>query len=191
MKTERLSETSKMTTRHFHCRAGHGIEIFIVTALIIASTVFALTACGIPNIEVLDESTPILIRDNKYPRETTAIELTGLDLTDEDIKDIGKLTQLKTLTLWGNSVTDASVLEPLVNLEYLDLFNNSITDITPLANLTELTYLDISWNPIDDLAPLYTLTNLKTLEISEGDWTESERENLEAALSECEIIWEK
>lgn len=166
----------------FRARAGY----FIAVAL----TILTLAGCS-ASIRVVDESAPIAIRDASFPRETTSVELTGLDLGDDEIRGVGKLTRLKTLVLWGNDITDVTELSNLTELEHLDLFNNSVTDIAPLSSLTSLEYLDISWNPIDDLAPLYALTNLKTLEISEDGWTDAERASLEAALPECEIIWEK
>ena len=68
-----------------------------------------------------------------------------------DISSIARLTNLKRLYLWRNSISDISHLEGLINLEQLDLDDNSITDISPLVANTGLGSGDIVWlegNPL-------------------------------------------
>jgi len=48
----------------------------------------------------------------------------------------------------------------LTNLTSLDLGFNKISDLSPLAPLTNLTQLDLSYNQISDLSPLASLTTI-------------------------------
>lgn len=70
--------------------------------------------------------------------------LTGLDLSKNQIEDISVLANLTNLTepyLWGNKIQDISALANLTNLTELSLWDNQIQDITPLANLRRLKQL--------------------------------------------------
>ena len=72
-------------------------------------------------------------------------------------------TNLKTLNLYANNVTDPTVLTKLPNLTWLNLSSNSLTDVTVLGELTNLTFLNIRRNQITDISPLSTLTTLTSL----------------------------
>ena len=54
----------------------------------------------------------------------------------------------------------------LTNLTSLDLSTNEISDIKPLSNLTKLTGLFLGENQISDIKPLSNLTNLTGLFLS-------------------------
>jgi len=56
----------------------------------------------------------------------------------------------------------------LSNLPSLRLDSNWISDISPLTELTSLAELYLAYNRISDISPLAGLTNLKTLEM--GRW---------------------
>ena len=66
--------------------------------------------------------------------------------------------------MFGNNVSDVSILQDLTNLERLNLRNNNITDISPLAELTNLKWLDLSGNPIRDWTPLFELSKNTKIE---------------------------
>ncbi|MCL2575885.1 MAG: leucine-rich repeat domain-containing protein [Defluviitaleaceae bacterium] len=53
----------------------------------------------------------------------------------------------------------------MTNLTTLDLVNNQITDLSPLVNLTNLTSLRLNFNQITDISPLASLTNLQELNV--------------------------
>ena len=79
--------------------------------------------------------------------------LTGLELA----------TNLTSLNLWDNRVSNISVVSGLTNLTWLTLGDNSISDISPLAGLANLTYLNLDINTISDISALTGLTNLEEL----------------------------
>jgi hypothetical protein len=89
----------------------------------------------------------------------------------DDYTPLGKLVKLRKLHLTscgvgqGNAIEDISWLENLTQLRTLDLAHNNISDTEVLAGLTRLTFLNIGDNPLtdEDLVPIGELTNLNTL----------------------------
>ena len=61
-----------------------------------------------------------------------------------------------------------AVLASLTNLTSLGLENNQISDIKPLASLTNLTKLYLEDNQISDIKALESLTNLTELYLNEN-----------------------
>ena len=96
-----------------------------------------------------------------------ATNLISLKLRDNqvtDLKPLANLTSLEILGLWANQrITDISPLSHLTALTHLNIGANRIQDLTPLANLTSLETLDAPHNQIESVAPLSELLNLKHL----------------------------
>ena len=127
----------------------------------------------------------ITIAGYRIATDETELRLQGRGLTNDDIKKLERMSNLKKLYLTENCISDISPLRsltnltelylgknmisdeqlmfllPLINLETLSLHGNGITDIKPLRVLTSLTYLDLSDNDISDLTPLQKLSDLK------------------------------
>ncbi|WP_375493701.1 leucine-rich repeat domain-containing protein [uncultured Nostoc sp.] len=59
-----------------------------------------------------------------------------------------KLTNLTSLSLRSNKISDIKPLSALTNLTSLSLRSNKISDIKPLSALTKLEILNINNNPI-------------------------------------------
>ena len=66
-------------------------------------------------------------------------------ITNESIKQIGKLNKLENLWINSNNITDLSFIEQLPNLKTLHIQNNSIVDFSKLDNRT-FTELDVTNN---------------------------------------------
>jgi Leucine-rich repeat (LRR) protein len=101
--------------------------------------------------------------------------LITLELYDNKITDISVLSTLTNLTelyLDNNKITDISVLSTLTNLTELKLNNNKITDISILSILTNLTELELNNNQITDINGLSTLTNLTKLYLHDNKITD-------------------
>ena len=97
-----------------------------------------------------------------------ATQLTTLSLQENNISDLtplAQLTQLTTLDLSVNNISDLTPLVQLTQLTMLSLRENNISDLTPLAQLTQLTELDLRENNISDLTPLAQLTQLTELDL--------------------------
>jgi len=82
--------------------------------------------------------------------------VTRMDLTDSLQRQLSEYPP----------ITNLDGLEAFTNLESLDLSQNAVSDISPLAGLTKLTALSLAGNPVTDVAPLAKLTNLKLLILS-------------------------
>ena len=80
------------------------------------------------------------------------------------------MTELSSLSLYVNPISDITPLSNLNNLTALQLNTadqgNGISDVSPLKNLTKLSYLDLANNKITDLTPLQTLEGLEQLDLS-------------------------
>ena len=84
---------------------------------------------------------------------STTLNLSCLGLTSLP-PDLGTLTQLETLYLNRNQITDISVLKGLILLRVLFLHNNQISQIASLSGLRNLSTLHLQNNLISDISPL-------------------------------------
>ena len=112
----------------------------------------------------------ITIRDEQFSTALTSLDLTHMNLTNEEIEPLRYMVNLTELIIqnsvqWAayTSLTDISPLAGLTQLTTLYLGGNRIVDITPLAGLYNLTVLDISGNRISDITPLAGPSNLRSL----------------------------
>ena len=80
-------------------------------------------------------------------------------------------TNLTTLNLDNNAISDLTPLRSLWSLTSLSLYGNRITDLSPLAGLTNLSYLNLGHNPITNYAALAGLTNLNALYLADDSFT--------------------
>ena len=108
----------------------------------------------------------ITIKGVEYGTELTELDLESLQLTDADIEPLRYMVNLTELNLTGNQISDIGTLAALTNLTHLYLIDNQISDINPLSELTDLIQLDLWGNPIGDFGPLAGLTNLTFLGVA-------------------------
>ncbi len=100
----------------------------------------------------------------------TATNLTTLKLGNNSISDISALTglTLTELQLWDNSISNISAVAGLTQLTRLYLWGNTITDISHVAGLTNLTHLRLGENSISNISAVAGLTNLTHLNVREN-----------------------
>jgi Leucine-rich repeat (LRR) protein len=87
-------------------------------------------------------------------------ELTYLHADNRNIRNLTGLeyaTNLESLTLYSNKISDVSALSKLTQLTYLDLDDNLIEDPSPLASMTQLEELYIYNNPLQTIDALLAL----------------------------------
>lgn len=143
-------------------------------------------------------STLNTLRDKRYPETRFfplrhCVNLRALDLGHNEIQDLsflGAFPRLAVLILADNRVSDLGPLAELKELEYLELFMNNITDLGPLSGLTSLRDLNLTRNRVTDITPLLGLTRLERLWIPDNFLTREQKEQLEAALPNCKIVYE-
>lgn len=100
------------------------------------------------------------------PTPTDMLGLTSLragSLAITELTGLEYATNLQTLWLRFNRLTDISLLSALTNLEHLVLHRNWVSDLSPLSGLTNLYHLNLDDNQISDISPLSSLTNLREL----------------------------
>lgn len=86
-----------------------------------------------------------------------------------------RLDQIKTLNLWGNDLSDVSILAELPNIEIISLSLNKITSLSAFKNMKHLKELYLRKNQIADIKEIEGLrlcTNLKILTLIENPITE-------------------
>lgn len=110
---------------------------------------------------------------------TSLVEL-DISTSSDNLDAIGNLTNLETLEISGENVTDFKWLKNNVNLKNLTVeLSCNITDLSGLEDLTNLEYLEIYNADITDLSKLKKLTNLKQIYFHHSDLTDlSGLENL-------------
>jgi len=97
--------------------------------------------------------------------------LTTFDATGAGISNLAGLeyaSNLQTLILQANSITEISPLANLRALTALNLRNNAVSDISPLAALTALHTLDLGINAVEDIRPLEGLSKLMLLNLEQN-----------------------
>jgi len=102
--------------------------------------------------------------------------VTRMDLTDSLQRQLSEFTP----------ITNLDGLEAFTNLESLDLSQNAVSDISPLAGLTKLTALSLADNPVTDVAPLAKLTNLKLLILSK---CQAQNYSALSNLINLQVLW--
>lgn len=137
--------------------------------------------------EAYDSGQIVVIGGEQYGIDTTTLDLSGKNAGSEALRDIGKLTELTSLKLANNQITDIDFLSGLTKLASLDLSNNKISDITPLSELTSLRTLHLDGNDITDFTPLYGLGGLSMLTITDMEISASQLKELREALPSCII----
>lgn len=83
----------------------------------------------------------------------------------KSLNGLEKQSELRYIHLWGNSVSDISMLAQVKQLEYLCLDHNKISDISTLAQLTKLEYISLQFNNISNTDALVGLKKLKYLNL--------------------------
>lgn len=123
-----------------------------------------LTKLSLPSSQLSDED----IKELYYMQDLKELELSGNNISD--LTPISQITGLTKLIISHNKIEDISSLTALTQLTELYLSSNLISDLTPLASLPQLETLAIGNNPFKDLSPISGLTNMRTLVMCDCGW---------------------
>ncbi len=99
-------------------------------------------------------------------KELTSLTLIGNNLNNIDIDHIKELKQLIYVNLIGNQITEIEPLKELTLLSTLRLSDNKITNVDVISDLSQLVFVTLDNNNIKSLPPLNKLTQLRHLNIS-------------------------
>jgi len=132
-----------------------------------------------------DETPP---EDNGEPIE---IDLSNKGITDTQLAEMvasGEIPANVTgLNLTSNQISNITPLNGLTKLTWLYMGNNQISDLTPIKDLTNLEFLVFGNNQVSDITPLNGLTKLTWLDLQNNYITQQAVDNLNATLSNCII----
>lgn len=137
--------------------------------------------------EDYDSGKIVVICGEQYDVKTTVLDLSGKGAGSAALKDIAKLTELTSLKLSDNKISELDFLSSLKKLSSLDLSNNKISDISPLKKLSSIRTLHLDGNEIKDFSPLYGLDSLSMLTIGDMDIKQSQLKKLKEELPDCII----
>lgn len=137
--------------------------------------------------EDYDSGKIVVICGEQYDVETTVLDLSGKGAGSAALKDVAKLTELTSLKLSDNKISELDFLSSLKKLSSLDLSNNKISDISPLKKLSSIRTLHLDGNEIKDFSPLYGLDSLSMLTIGDMDIKQSQLKKLKEELPDCII----
>lgn len=98
--------------------------------------------------------------------KTNSLDLSNMNLTNEDLADIGLFSKISTLNLSNNLITDISKLPDLSRLSYIDLSNNKINDFTNLNKYSKLAFIDLSNNNLSDISFMKNMKSLENINLS-------------------------
>lgn len=150
------------------------VASFAPLANLVNLTTLNLNRTGLADLAALSANTKLatlFISDNPVtdlaalkqlaPLRVLAVERLASATTPFDVATVATLTQLRSLAISGDRLTDLAVVDRLTNLEALIASGNAIVDVTPAGKLAKLTRLELATNKItsvDALAPLLGLT---------------------------------
>ena len=174
-----------------------------IKQILLICAVVALVGCGKneakpPTVEIADPILEKAIRAQfNKPRnmELTEVDLavTSLSFDDKKLtevpKGLEKLTQLESLDLQYNQLTEVKGLENLAQLEWLWLGGNKLTDVKGLEKLTQLEVLYLGANKLTSVKGLENLTKLTNLWLDHNQLTNADVKGLEklTQLEELEL----
>jgi len=159
----------------------HVARLGSLTELTLGDT--AITGAGIEQLHGSALRT-LRMNGNGWTQEYHCVYMT-LPPGDGVIEQVSGLTQLRTLELRHNELTDADVahIGRLTQLRHLDLSGNDITDVgaTHLERLTRLRNLNLTDTKITQqgLRAFAGMSELRTLQVSAGGFVPAELPHLQ------------
>ena len=126
----------------------------------------ALPHCAILTDGSREGTLNICLGGVKFDTEVTELDLSGLDL--RDIQCLSLCTNLRSLNLSNNAVSDLRPLMNLQKLEQLNLSGNQVSDLRPLIGLPSLRRLDVSRNAVTDTSAIGSMPGLRDLDLSDN-----------------------
>lgn len=99
----------------------------------------------------------------------TSLDLSNMNLNDDDLEDIRLFSKLHSLNLSNNQISDVSRMPELKRLLYLDLSNNQIKKIDTLSSFPNLDVLNLNNNFLTSIDFLSTIENISSISLDNND----------------------
>lgn len=122
----------------------------------------------------------------------TSLSLKSTNVDDEGLTSLSRLQRLESLHLNDTPITDTGLqrLAPLKSLKVIDLSGpGEISDLSPIATLPELEWLLLRESKLSDAAlnTLSTAPALKRLTLTDAEYSESALKDLQKRRPELSI----
>jgi len=137
------------------------------------------TVTEVEIVTEVDDVETVIIAGEEYRIDIKELNLAGGKrylptggLTDSDLAELYRFTNLTTLKLECNEISSIDFVAYMPNLTFLDVMDNNISDISVLSNLTKLETLMFNGEYVNDISALENLKLLNTLyiiDLSNGD----------------------
>ena len=151
----RLEELGSLSLRGVSLREG---ELEQLTTI--------LPGCAILTDSDTEDVTSIWLCGTHFDTGASQLSLSGLGL--REIQCLSLCSQLRSLDLTNNEISDLSPLMNLQKLEKLRISGNQITDLRPLIGLPALRYLEVTGNAVTETSAVGSLAALQTLDLSDN-----------------------
>lgn len=134
------------------------------------------------------ETGGVTVAGKTFAPDVTAVVLSGKGLGNEDFAALCTLTELESLSVSDNAISDLTPVAGLQKLTSLQISNNNVSDLSALGGLGNLKTLYLDGNPVRDLTPLYRLGGLKTLSMKNVSVSAADLAALKEALDTCSVF---
>lgn len=143
----------------------------------------------------LEELRGKVTRDAKLPASPIVeVDLSGTNVTDDDLRLVGNLSELRTLNLHRTGVSDAGVLhlQGLKHLVTLTIGDTRITNagLKALTALEQLEFIGLHGTRVNDAGVIHlkAFPHLKSLFLSKSDVTDEGLKTVKD-LTDIELLW--
>lgn len=98
-----------------------------------------------------------------FPITSTELNLENRELTNSQIQNLRHMSELKSLNLSYNYITDLSCLEGLTQLEEIHFSHNNVQDISFMKNMMNLRKISAENTGVSDISVLSDKTHLESV----------------------------
>ena len=106
-----------------------------------------------------------------------------------NINPLTGLTNLTSVGLSGNQISDIDALAGMTELRQLVLLDNHVSNLQPVSGLTKLWWLHLGSNQINDIDALAGLTNLELLHLDNNQIGDTSPLLLNDGLGSGDQVW--
>lgn len=139
-----------------------GSVVLTAVIIIIAIIVYKQNYSRDPYLPVIENPTEkpaekvekIQIGNYTYDSSIKEIDLSGMGLTNYDIRNLPQFKNLKKVILNDNKINDLSVLNQMPQLEEICFDDNRVSDISFVKGMKNLKHISFGGNMVSDLSPL-------------------------------------
>lgn len=139
-----------------------------------------------------DGTKGIQLKDRDCTEMKYLVDMVCMDfghMAISNLSFVAYMPHLKYLIISDTYVSDLSPMENLKELVFFEAFLCSIRDVSPLLGCTSLEDVNLANNQIQDISLLGQIESLQNIWISGVNWPKEQKEALNAAKPDANIIY--